>query len=145
VKIVLSTKPYLIRAFYDWIMDSQGIPHMLIDTQKSGTFLPDQPEDGESIVLDISPEAVRDLVVGDEAVDFRTRFGGEIRHIVVPISAILAIYNEEGVGTFFDCSPEDIWETNAPEDSQDSARNTGLNAEASTPPSKKGFSLKRIK
>lgn len=97
---MLSNKPYLVRAFYEWIVDSECTPYVLIDATCPRVDVPEQfVEDGQ-IVLNISPQAVTDFLVTNKEMHFVARFSGEKRNIYVPIQAILAIYameNEEGI------------------------------------------------
>lgn len=109
---MLSNKPYLIRAFYEWIVDSGCTPYLLINATKPRVDVPEQfVEDGQ-IVLNVSPEAVTDLLITKQEVTFVARFSGVKKNIYVPIPAVLAIYameNEQGM--FFD--PEEPIEIEA--------------------------------
>ena len=104
---MLPQKPYLIRAFYQWIVDSRCTPYLLVDVAVSGTEAPQEyVEDGE-IVLDISPAAVTSLDLGNHKVQFHATFGGIPKFIIAPMSAILAIYaNENGRGMVFNAEDE---------------------------------------
>jgi stringent starvation protein B len=108
-----SLKPYLIRSIYEWIVDNQLTPHLLVDANNSASILPlDFIEDGK-IVLNIRPEAIQGLLLGNEAVEFNARFSGKPTHIVAPIPSILAIYaKENGKGMIFD--PNDADQDNMP-------------------------------
>ncbi len=98
-----SLKPYLIRAIYEWILDNNLTPHLLVNADHPQAVLPeDFIEDGK-IVLNIRPEATDALSLGNEDIQFNARFSGEAMHIVVPISQVLAIYaKENGKGMIFD-------------------------------------------
>lgn len=98
-----SLKPYLIRSIYEWIVDNQHTPHLLVDAEHSNTVLPeDFIEDGK-IVLNIKPTAIEGLILGNEEIQFSARFSGTPMHIVMPTSAVLAIYaKENGKGMMFD-------------------------------------------
>lgn len=100
---MLSNKPYLIRAFYDWIVDSQCTPFIAISANYPRCKVPlEFVEDGQ-ITLNISPEAIRDLKIGNELVEFRASFAGIVHIIAAPVKAVLAIYAQEnGQGMFFD-------------------------------------------
>lgn len=99
-------KPYLIRAIYEWIVDNNLTPHLLVDAGFPGVVVPvDFVEDGK-IVLNIRPEAVQGLVLGNEEIQFNARFSGKAMHLIVPGKAVLAIYaRENGKGMVFE--PED--------------------------------------
>lgn len=98
-----SLKPYLIRSIYEWIVDNQLTPHLLVDAENSDAILPqDYIEEGK-IVLNIRPEAIQGLTLGNEEIQFNTRFSGNPMHIVTPTTAVLAIYaKENGKGMVFD-------------------------------------------
>ncbi|MGE5152711.1 MAG: ClpXP protease specificity-enhancing factor [Bdellovibrio bacteriovorus] len=90
-----STKPYLVRALYEWILDNALTPHLLVDAQYPGTQVPaDFVEDGQ-IVLNIAPTAVRNLVIGNDRIEFGARFGGVARELSVPCEAVLGIFSRE--------------------------------------------------
>ncbi len=105
---MISKKPYLIRAFYDWIQDSQKTPYLLIDASHGDVEVPTSfvSENGE-IVLDVSAQAVRDFVITREHVTFDASFPGFVSSIHVPISHVLAIYcHETEDGIYFDTAEE---------------------------------------
>lgn len=97
-----STKPYLLRAFYDWIVDNNHTPYLAINAEVEGTLVPKQYIENGKITLNISPLAVRDLNLGNDTVTFSARFSGVLFNINVPLRAILAIYaRENGRGMVF--------------------------------------------
>ena len=97
-----STRPYLIRAMIEWILDNGMTPHLLVDTQDENVHVPRQYEQEGKIVLNISPTATQDLDIGDEAVTFNARFDGEATSVYIPIGFVLAIYTREnGQGMMF--------------------------------------------
>ncbi|KTS71951.1 MULTISPECIES: ClpXP protease specificity-enhancing factor [Pantoea] len=99
-------RPYLLRAFYDWLLDNQLTPHLVVDINLPGVQVPlEYARDGQ-IVLNIAPRAVGNLELGNEEVSFNARFGGVPRQVNVPMAAILAIYaRENGAGTMFEPEP----------------------------------------
>jgi stringent starvation protein B len=99
-------KPYLIRSIYEWIVDNNFTPHLLVNAEYPGVVLPnDFIEDGR-IVLNIRPEAIQGLMLGNEEIQFNARFAGKAMRITTPTKAVLAIYaKENGKGMIFD--PED--------------------------------------
>ncbi|MCK9619274.1 MAG: ClpXP protease specificity-enhancing factor [Methylobacter sp.] len=103
-----SLKPYLIRSIYEWIIDNNLTPHLLVDAEHTSAILPqDFIEDGK-IVLNIRPAAIQGLSLGNEEIEFNARFGGKPMHIVTPITAVLAIYaKENGKGMIFDQEEHD--------------------------------------
>ena len=97
-----STRPYLIRAMYDWIVDNGMTPHLLVDSQQDEVDVPRQYEQEGKIVLNISPTATQKLEVNEEAVTFEARFDGKATTVYIPISYVLAIYTREnGQGMMF--------------------------------------------
>lgn len=102
-------RPYLLRAFYDWLLDNQLTPHLVVDINLPGVMVPlEYARDGQ-IVLNIAPRAVGNLSLGNDEVSFNARFGGVPRQVTVPLAAVLAIYaRENGAGTMFE--PEPIYE-----------------------------------
>jgi stringent starvation protein B len=96
-------KPYLIRAFYEWIVANELTPHLLVDATYPGTEVPVNMVDNGQIALNIRPAAVDRLELGNEAITFNTRFGGRKTSINAPIDSILAIYaKENGKGMLFE-------------------------------------------
>lgn len=99
-----SSRPYMIRALYDWIVDNNCTPYILVDAMMSGVEVPQQHvnKDGQ-IVLNISPTAVMGLSLDNQAVSFNARFGGIPTDIFVPSRAVLGIYaRENGQGMVFE-------------------------------------------
>lgn len=96
-------KPYLIRAIYDWILDNQLTPHLLVDAENPNAVLPMQFVQDGRIILNIRPQAVEALDLGNTAIEFNTRFSGKSTYVKAPISAVLAIYaKENGKGMVFE-------------------------------------------
>ena len=100
--IMSSNRPYLIRAFFDWIIDNGCTPHISVDAEKDGVKVPyNYVRDGQ-IVLNIGPRAVTELHIDGEGISFSGRFGGVSKDIYIPIDAILGIYaRENGEGMMF--------------------------------------------
>lgn len=100
-------RPYLLRALYDWLVDSSLTPYVLVSAEEEAAMVPaDYVNDGK-IVLNISPSAVRGLVIDDAGLSFDGRFGGAPYPVSAPISSLLAIYAKEtGEGMIFD--PEEF-------------------------------------
>jgi len=104
---MLSNKPYLVRAFYEWIVDSNCTPFIVINASYSRCNVPqDYIENGE-ITLNVSPTAIRDLKISNDFVEFRASFSGVVHIISAPVKAVLAIYAQENQqGMFFDYEEE---------------------------------------
>ncbi|CAM3554254.1 ClpXP protease specificity-enhancing factor [Parendozoicomonas haliclonae] len=104
-----SSRPYIIRALYDWIVENDCTPYLLVDSHWPGVHLPDRFADDDQVVLNVSPLAVRELELGNDAISFMTRFGGVAYHVYVPSDGVMAIYaRENGQGMVFemDAYPE---------------------------------------
>jgi len=111
-----SLKPYLIRSIYEWIVDNDLTPHFLVDAENSLAILPQQFIEDGKIVLNIKPQAVKGLTLGNEEIQFNARFSGKPMHIVTPIAAVMAIYaKENGKGMIFDQEDEESDKTPPPE------------------------------
>ena len=96
------SRPYLIRALYEWIVDNQLTPHLLVDASLDGVSVPMQFVEDGRIILNISPSATHNLMLANEAVSFNARFAGKDTAVLVPIDAVLAIYaRENGQGMMF--------------------------------------------
>ena len=105
-----SNRPYLIRALYQWLLDNELTPHLMVNAEAEGAVVPRQFVEQGRIVLNISPGAVRDLHLENELIPFNARFGGVAMDVVLPPRAVLGIYaRENGRGMLFpDEGPEDV-------------------------------------
>ena len=103
-----SLKPYLIRSIYEWIVDNDFTPHLLVDAENSSAILPQQFIEDGKIILNIRPQAIQGLILGNTDIQFSARFSGKPMNIVAPIAAIMAIYaKENGKGMIFDQEDEE--------------------------------------
>mgnify|MGYP006423818239 CR=1 FL=1 len=101
-----SSRPYLVRALHEWILDNGTTPHLVVDASLSGVQVPMDYVANGQIVLNISPSAVKGLHLGDDAVEFNARFGGVPVNVHVPVYAVMAIYaRENGQGMVFGQEP----------------------------------------
>lgn len=100
---MLSNKPYLLRAYNEWIVDSSRTSILVLDATNPRCKIPKDFAEGGEIVFNVSPTAVRDLKLANDFIEFKASFSGVIYIIYAPINAVLAIYAEEdGDGIFFD-------------------------------------------
>ncbi len=100
---MISNKPYLLRAFHDWIVDSLCTPILIVNANYPGCKVPEQhiDQDGE-ILFNISSIAVRSLVMNNELVEFSASFSGAVNFVSVPVQSVRAIYaHENGDGMYF--------------------------------------------
>jgi len=101
-----SSRPYLIRSLYQWIVDNGVTPYVLVDALVEGVDVPEQHIQDNKIVLNIAPMAVQGLTLGDDAISFSARFSGKSINLLVPTEAVLAIYaRENGQGMMFNEEP----------------------------------------
>ena len=97
-----STKPYLVRAIYEWCVAEQFTPYLLVKVDQN-TLAPRAFIKDGKILLNLSPESIKDLLLGDAAITFTARFNGAPENLYLPISAVEGIYaKENGEGLFFE-------------------------------------------
>ncbi|WP_295500606.1 ClpXP protease specificity-enhancing factor [Limnohabitans sp. Rim8] len=96
-----STRPYLIRALYDWCSENGFTPYVAVKVDNS-VQVPREYVQGGEIVLNVSMDATSSLKLGNDFIEFKARFGGKPREIMVPIHRVMAIYaRENGQGMAF--------------------------------------------
>jgi len=100
------SRPYIVKALYDWLLDNDLTPHLLVDAAQEDVIVPLQfVEDGQ-IVMNINPSAVRNFYMDDQAISFNARFSGQPMDVYIPMKAMLAIYaRENGQGMGFGGEP----------------------------------------
>jgi len=100
------SRPYLVRALNDWIVDNEMTPYLVIDAGVQGVRVPEDYVTNGQIILNVSPSAVSGLDIGDDAIEFSARFGGVPMLVYVPVVAVMAIYaKENGQGMVFGAEP----------------------------------------
>ncbi|BAL23197.1 ClpXP protease specificity-enhancing factor [Azoarcus sp. KH32C] len=117
----VSTKPYLVRAIFDWCLDQGYTPYVAVQVDERTVVPPGYARDGQ-IVLNLSPDATNHLVMGNELITFQARFGGVAHALSLPIANVLAVYaRENGHGMAFEIesAAEDPTEFEAEETSVD--------------------------
>ncbi len=98
-----SLRPYLIRSLYEWILENGLTPYLLVDAGYRNTVIPKQFVQDGRIVLNVRPEAVQNLILGNSEIAFNARFGGVSMQVEIPVAAVLAIYAQEnGKGMIFE-------------------------------------------
>jgi stringent starvation protein B len=104
-----SNQPYLLRAFYDWIVDNDLTPYIVVNATMPGVQVPEQFVKDGQIVLNISPSACVHFELDVQSLSFQARFGGQPHRIYMPTPAVLAIYaRENGAGTVFTQESEEL-------------------------------------
>jgi stringent starvation protein B len=146
----IATKPYVLRALYEWCVDNGYTPHIAVKVD-SRTQVPSEYVKNDEITLNVAPSAVHKLQMGNELIEFSARFGGVARQISVPVGNVYALYaRETGHGMTFDVdAPKSV--TQAVAEAEPAAPReapAALPAPASEPPKKPGGgkpTLRRIK
>lgn len=92
------SRPYLLNALYEWILDNHCTPYIAVNASYESTIVPQEFVKDGQIILDIQPSAVHKFVLGKEVLQFSARFGGVSRDLYIPIPAITAIYAKETGG-----------------------------------------------
>lgn len=97
-----SSRPYLLRGIYQWIVDNGMTPYMLVNTNMENVQVPGEHVSNGKITLNVSPSAVQDLDMGGRDVRFHARFSGKSQFVCAPVHSIMAIYaKENGRGMVF--------------------------------------------
>jgi stringent starvation protein B len=98
----IPTKPYLLRALYEWCVDNGYTPHLAVKVD-SRTLVPTEHVRNGEITLNVSPGAVHKLQMGNELIEFSARFAGVARQLSVPVANVYALYaRETGHGMTFE-------------------------------------------
>ena len=102
-------RPYLLRAYYDWLVDNSFTPYLVVDATYLGVNVPvEYVKDGQ-IVLNLSASATGNLQLTNDFIQFNARFKGVSRELYIPMGAALAIYaRENGDGVMFE--PEEVYD-----------------------------------
>ncbi|MBZ9538459.1 ClpXP protease specificity-enhancing factor [Modicisalibacter tunisiensis] len=123
-----SSRPYLARALYEWLLDNDHTPYIVVDAEHDGVQVPSQFVQNGQIVLNVAPSAVRELHMANDVITFNARFGGQPMQVIVPCNALIALYaRENGVGMVFGHEPvmpgaEEAEEAGEPEASSPETR-----------------------
>ena len=136
-----STRPYLLRALYEWCTDNGFTPYVAVKVDQT-VQVPREYVQGGEIVLNVSMDATSSLKLGNDFIEFKARFGGKPRDIMVPVNRVMAIYaRENGQGMAFPVQDE---ETAPP--TQDAAPDAPEDpVPPAAPPAGQRPSLKRVK
>jgi len=103
-----SSKPYLVRALYEWILDNDTTPYILVDTSSAQVVIPPAIANDGKVVLNLAPQAIQNLEMTNQYLSFSTRFNGVAEDIYCPINSLLAIYaRENGEGMMFPAEDSD--------------------------------------
>lgn len=106
------TRPYMVRAIFEWLEDNNLTPHIMVDTTQPNVTVPIEYVQDGRIVLNIASRATGNLVINNDFINFHARFGGVSQELWVPMQAVMGIYaRENSQGMFFDPTEYD----NAPQ------------------------------
>lgn len=98
-----SSRPFLVRALYEWILENDCTPYILVNAFLKGVEVPQEHVKDGQIILNISPSAVQNLLVHQDAIEFDGRFAGIPKRVLVPIGAVMGVYaKENGQGMIFE-------------------------------------------
>ncbi len=112
-----SNKSYLLRAIYEWVLDNDATPHVLISAIDSRVDVPQQFVEDDKIILNISPSAANNMLIDKDGISFSARFGGKPFTIYSPIGSVLALYaSETGEGMSFEEEAVDDTPPDGPDD-----------------------------
>lgn len=115
-------RPYTLRAFYDWLLDNDLTPHLVVDATLPGVRVPMEFVQDGQIILNVAPRAVGNLELGNDEVRFNARFSGKPHTVIVPLYAVQAIYaRENGAGTMFEPEEAYISEMEIAEENENNA------------------------
>ncbi|RKS87165.1 stringent starvation protein B [Orbus hercynius] len=107
ISAMTARRPYLFRAMYDWILDNDLTPYIVVNTTVYGVIVPEEYIQNDQIVLNIAPQSVGQYSINHAQLEFNARFGGNPQHLVVPMAAIEVIYaRENGAGLGFEPEPQ---------------------------------------
>lgn len=103
-----SSTPYLLRALYEWILDNDMTPLVVVRVDLPGVSVPQAYVEDNGITLNISPSATQGMLMDNEALRFSARFGGMPQDVFVPMSAVMGVFSREtGQGMSFAAAPGD--------------------------------------
>ena len=107
---MLSKRPYLVPAFYDWIVDQGHVPHLVVNADAEGVMVPTAFVEDGHIQLNVGPNAVRNFHMDRVGISFEARFAGQPEQIFVPMYAVRAIVDRDsGQGATFADEPEETF------------------------------------
>ncbi len=139
------SKPYLIRAIYEWICDNDQTPYLYVDTRLQGLLLPEHLYTDNPLILNISPSACQNLQLTNEDITFQARFSGQAFDIYLPIRAIMAIVaRENGQGMTFEVTLDES-DSDVDTDSENNENKTEKNSNDQEKPKQKKGGLKVVR
>lgn len=108
---ITPTRPYMVRALYQWIEDNEFTPYLMVDATAENVQVPTEHVQDGRIVLNIASRATGNMSMENDYINFSARFGGVSQEIWVPLTAVMGIYaKENSQGMFFDSKEYDNYE-----------------------------------
>ena len=140
-----STRPYLIRALYEWCTENGFTPYVAVKVDAS-VQVPREHVQGGEIVLNISYDATSSLKLGNDFIEFKARFGGQARDIMVPVNRVMAVYaRENGQGMAFPVSDDEVAQPLSAVPAQTATSLASTDDGDAPPPAGPRPALKRVK
>lgn len=134
---MLSKRPYLVRALYEWTVDQGHVPIIVVDATVSRVVVPTAHVEDGQIHLNISPSAVRNFSMDRGAIAFEARFSGRPESVFVPIRAIMGIYDRDtGSGAQFPPEPDEEFPDDADAPAAPTLSLAGVVTDTATPPAR---------
>lgn len=110
------TRPYMIRAFYEWLQDNALTPYLLVDATQDNLVIPTEHVQNGQIVLNIASQATGNMNIDNDYINFNARFGGVSRELWIPMKAVLAIFAKENQSIVMPFDPTE-YDNYTPEES----------------------------
>lgn len=89
--------PHLLNAYITWLDENNDVAYLIVDITVDGLIAPIEYAHNDTLVLNVSPRAVRYFSINDEAVEFEASFGGMVQNVLIPLSAVIAIYGRDSM------------------------------------------------
>ena len=119
---ITPTRPYMVRAIYQWIEDNALTPYLMVDATADNVQIPREHVQDGRIVLNIASRATGNMSMGNDYINFSARFGRVSQEIWVPLTAVMGIYaKENSQGMFFDASEYDNYQSTTSQQTSENA------------------------
>lgn len=138
------TRPYMIRAFYEWLEDNSLTPYLLVDATQDNLVIPTEHVQNGQIVLNIASQATGNMNIDNNYINFNARFGGVSRELWIPMQAVMALFAKENQSIAMPFDPAE-YDNFTPEDSESAASKSTTASKADTIERAKKAGLKILK
>ncbi|WP_019672797.1 ClpXP protease specificity-enhancing factor [Psychrobacter lutiphocae] len=116
------TRPYMIRAFYEWLEDNALTPYLLVDATQDNLVIPTEYVQNGQIVLNIASRATGNMSIDNNYISFNARFGGVSKELWIPMQAVIAIFAKENQAIAMPFDPNE-YDNFVPEDTAETSPN----------------------